>query len=305
MRHSPSSRELQVLLEKQRTEHRIILDSIPALVFFKDKENRVIRVNRALAEAAGIPREKIEGRTCFDLWPNQAAGYWADDLEVIRSGQPKRNIVERMETPQGTRWVRTDKIPYKDEQGQICGVIGFAVDITDLKRAEEEIRALSLVDELTGLYNRRGFVALAEQQLNIANRTKARLCLLYADLDNLKSTNDRFGHRQWDVLLCDTAGILRSTFRESDIISRIGGDEFAVLLVNSDDPGPKYFSERLREKVETRNAQQQDLPLSLSLGLADYHGDRPCPLADLLHCADRAMYQQKVAKRGDDPNAQV
>ncbi|MBM4095030.1 MAG: GGDEF domain-containing protein [Planctomycetes bacterium] len=305
MKHGPTSRELRVLLEKQRTEHEIILDSVPALVFYKDKENRIVRANRALAEAMQLPREKMEGRTCFDLWPNQAAGYWADDLEVIRSGQPKRNIVERIDTPRGTRWLRTDKIPYKDDQGQTLGVIGFAVDITDLKRAEDEIRALSLVDELTGLYNRRGFVALAEQQLKIANRAKARLCLLYADLDNLKSTNDRLGHRQGDTLLRDMASILRATFRESDIVSRIGGDEFAVLLVNSDDPGSKYFAQRLREKVEARNAQQQDLHLSLSLGLADYYGDRPCPLADLLHSADRAMYQQKVAKRGDDPNAQV
>jgi diguanylate cyclase (GGDEF)-like protein/PAS domain S-box-containing protein len=305
MKRGSSSRQWEALLQKQRTEHEIILDSVPALVFYKDKENRIVRANKALAEAMQLPREGIEGRTCFELWPNQAEGYWADDLDVIRSGQPKRNIIERIETPRGTRWLRTDKIPYKDDQGQTLGVIGFAVDITDLKRVEDEIRARSLVDELTGLYNRRGFVALAEQQLKIANRMKGRLCLLFADLDNLKSTNDGLGHRHGDVLLRDTAGVLRSTFRESDIISRIGGDEFAVLLVNSDDPGSGYFAQRLRESVEKRNAQRRDLPLSLSLGLAEYNGDRPCPLDELLHCADRSMYQQKQAKRGDGLNAPV
>jgi PAS domain S-box-containing protein len=127
-------------LQRQQEELQIILDSVPAMIFYKDKENRFILTNKALAEAMGLPKEEMDGKSVFDLYPSKADDYWKDDQEVMRSSNPKRNIVETLETPAGVRWVQTDKIPYRDDRGNIIGVIGFSVDITERKRAEEALR---------------------------------------------------------------------------------------------------------------------------------------------------------------------
>ena len=127
-------------LRKREEELRVIFDSIPAMIFYKDRENRFIRVNQAVAQAIGLPQEEIEGKTAFDLLPRNAEDYWRDDKEVVSTGLSKTNITQPLETPQEKRWLRTDKFPYRDENGNIIGVIGFAVDITDLMRAEEALK---------------------------------------------------------------------------------------------------------------------------------------------------------------------
>ena len=131
---------MEEALRRQREEQQIILDSVPALVFFKDAENRFIRANRALEDAFGLPKEMIEGKSCFDLYSKDVAEqYWRDDKEVISTGIPKMGILETMNTPKGPVWFLIDKIPFRDAQGNIDGVIGFGVDITERKKAEEEL----------------------------------------------------------------------------------------------------------------------------------------------------------------------
>jgi PAS domain S-box-containing protein len=124
------------LVQEGRKELQTIIDSVPALVFYKDKTNRLLRVNRTFSEAMGMPKKEMENRTCSELWPETGEGYWSDDREVIESRCPKRNIIETVNTAQGTRWLQTDKIPHLDEGGNVVGIIGFAVDITDRKQAE-------------------------------------------------------------------------------------------------------------------------------------------------------------------------
>ncbi len=165
------------------------------------------------------------------------------------------------------------------------------------KRAEEAIRALSLEDELTGLPNRRGFFALAEQQLKVARRTKTGLYLLFADVDGLKTTNDRFGHAEGDRLIRDAAHILRATFRDSDIVARIGGDEFVVLMIQTDEAAPAQFLARLDTEIERRNAGEKESPLSLSVGVTRYAREAPAPLEELIRRADALMYEEKRKKR--------
>jgi len=137
-------KKIKDALDKQREEQQIILDSVPAWVFYKDKENRFIRVNKAFTVVMEMSKEQLEGRSCFDLYPKESAeAYLKDDLDVIASGKPKRNIIESMLSPKGTIWVQTDKIPFCNAQGDIIGIIGFTIDITERKRAEEELNMLN------------------------------------------------------------------------------------------------------------------------------------------------------------------
>lgn len=123
-----------------QAEQRIILDSVPAMIWYKDTNNRLLRANRRAAESQGTTVQEMEGRRAEDYWPEEAAQYLADDLEVARTGEPKLGIVERYRTPSGEKiWVRTDKVPYRDDHGQVIGVIVFSVDISHAMRTEEEL----------------------------------------------------------------------------------------------------------------------------------------------------------------------
>jgi diguanylate cyclase (GGDEF)-like protein len=165
-------------------------------------------------------------------------------------------------------------------------------------RLQEHIRELSMTDELTGLANRRGFFAFAQQQLKQARRTKERLVLLYADLDNLKTINDTHGHLAGDRVLADAARIFRDTFRESDIIARMGGDEFAMILMRSPETGISAVRSRLQQRIDEYNARRDGaLKLSVSLGIAIYEPDQLISVDELVREADARMYEEKQRKK--------
>jgi diguanylate cyclase (GGDEF)-like protein len=162
-------------------------------------------------------------------------------------------------------------------------------------KGEEALLALSLTDELTGLYNRRRFFVLTEQCFKVAVRTKKRPLLLFIDMDNLKWINDHYGHKEGDQALIGLAGILKKTFRESDIIARIGGDEFVVLLEATDENSEALLT-RLHENVKDYNAKRSQHILSISLGTAHFDPEHPISIDDLLAKADALMYAQKRRK---------
>jgi diguanylate cyclase (GGDEF)-like protein len=165
------------------------------------------------------------------------------------------------------------------------------------KQAEEVINNQSITDELTSLFNRRGFFTLAEQQLKIACRTGREMVLLFADLDKLKWINDTLGHAEGDRALREAAKIFQNTFRKSDIIARIGGDEFVVLAVETPENNAGILREHLQEKVDAYNSKE-NLPykLSLSLGIVRFDPLAPATIDELLTRADAVMYEQKKGK---------
>jgi diguanylate cyclase (GGDEF)-like protein len=161
------------------------------------------------------------------------------------------------------------------------------------RKGEETLLALSLTDELTGLYNRRRFFILTEQCLKVAIRKKKKWMLLYIDMDDLKWINDHCGHSKGDQALIGLGTILKKTFRESDVIARIGGDEFAVLLESSDE-SEEMLMTRLYENITDFNTKvSQDYKLSISVGAVQFDPEYPISIDKLLSKADALMYAQK------------
>lgn len=185
-----------------------------------------------------------------------------------------------------------------NERGEIRWIDGVIEDITERKRMEEEIRTLAVTDQLTGLYNRRGFIALSEQQLKIAERTENRLLLLFADLDGMKWINDNLGHLKGDEALIGVADILKKVFREADIVARVGGDEFAVLALGTSAEYPEILKDRLQQQVDLYNSlEQRDYKLSLSIGIVGSDSRNPVSIDDLMSRADERMYENKRSKK--------
>ena len=165
-------------------------------------------------------------------------------------------------------------------------------------RLSSALRSLSLIDDLTGLYNRRGFADLGEQHLKLARRTARAVLLVFLDVDRLKTINDTLGHHVGDRALCQVADLLRDSFRQSDVIARMGGDEFAVLALDALEEHQTEVIERFREKIQEQNERSRETyRLSISLGTARFDGEGRTRLDDLLAMADDEMYEEKRAKR--------
>ncbi|MEG4531303.1 diguanylate cyclase [Microcoleus sp. D2_18a_D3] len=174
-------------------------------------------------------------------------------------------------------------------------------EIQERLRAEAEVRQLSVTDELTGLYNRRGFFLLADQQLKIARRTQTSYFILFADLDGLKKINDTLGHEMGDRVIVDAAQILKQTFREADIVARLGGDEFALFIPNFSDESSTNFHARLQENIDRFNQQSERAYISISLGVEFGDVNNEVLLEQLLAKADKLMYEHKRTKRCLNP----
>jgi diguanylate cyclase (GGDEF)-like protein len=168
----------------------------------------------------------------------------------------------------------------------VMGAIRHSILTTDLQ-------SLALTDDLTTLYNRRAFFTLATQQLRFMRRKGRGLLLFFADVDGLKRINDTYGHKEGDFALIRTASALERTFRDSDIIARLSGDEFAVLALEASDQDQAAILSRLQEQLQIASADEPRYKLSLSLGMARFDPKQGGTLADLLSKADRAMYEEK------------
>ncbi len=166
-------------------------------------------------------------------------------------------------------------------------------EIAHRKRLEEELRVLSITDPLTNLYNRRGFLVLGEQQIKLAQRNKQDVVIIFADLDQLKWINDHLGHLQGDLALIEVAKIFRASFRESDIIARIGGDEFIVLAIQAKKEFANSLITKFQKELKKHNVEARGYSLSLSIGIAICDAEHPCDIDELLARADGMMYKQK------------
>jgi len=233
-------------------------------------DSRIVDVNESFAGVLGYRHEELIGHTTLGL------NLWANP-------EKRERFIDKLKQD---KEVRNMEVEVRKKSGDICfvlmsaaiihlngetHVLSIATDITDRKILEEQLQTAAITDELTGVYNRRGFFALAEQQCKLADRTKRRMSLLFLDVDDLKIINDQFGHKTGDQALEDTASILKHTFRKSDIIGRIGGDEFAVLLTEQteSDIGP-VISHNIRKNFYLHNREMgRKYNLSISIAQLD------------------------------------
>lgn len=162
---------------------------------------------------------------------------------------------------------------------------------------ERELRHLALTDDLTCLYNRRGFFAAATQQLKLARRNQRELLLFFCDVDNLKMINDTYGHAEGDLALVRTANALESSFRDSDILARFGGDEFVVLALNAGGQDERAIIDRCVENLRWASREETRYTLALSIGAARFDPKSSATLGELITQADAAMYEQKRGRR--------
>lgn len=229
-----------------------------------------------------------------------------DDRERVKEINQKRQRGEAVPEKYEFKGVRKDGQPVFIEitarrivyQGEAVSLV-FIRDISQRKQAEEQLRTLSLVDDLTGLYNRRGFLTLAEQELKMANRLKRGMFLLFADLDHLKEINDGYDHLEGDKALITVADIIKDTYRGPDIIARLGGDEFVILAIEgASESSPENLCSRLNQSLELSNIRdKRPYLLSLSMGVVRYDPDRPVSVEELINQADRLMYKEKILKK--------
>jgi diguanylate cyclase (GGDEF)-like protein/PAS domain S-box-containing protein len=288
------------------------LENTPDHVYFKDMEGRFTLISASLGRWLGLEdAQHALGRTDIDFFAaSHAVPARAAELQVMRTGEPIVGLEERELWPDGrVSWVSTTKVALRTPAGGVIGIFGLARDITarkvaeqqteqqgtELKRLAAQLEQLTLHDELTGLYNLRGLELLGGGALDRAARDGSALCVLFIDLDGLKGINDGFGHAAGDAALVATARVLRDVLRHTDVVARIGGDEFAAVLVGTAADEADDLCERVRSGTRTRSPGEHSL--SVSIGVAEARRGEADTLDELIAAADDAMYDGRRRRR--------
>jgi diguanylate cyclase (GGDEF)-like protein/PAS domain S-box-containing protein len=279
-------REARATAEDARERSHRILESIADGFVAIDHDWRLTYVNHIAEDLLHHPRAELLGKDIRGIIPNFMGSPF---YESYKEGLEKRVPVKfEAASLLANGWMDVQVYPSSD------GITVYFRDCTERRIHEEKLHSMSMLDELTGIYNRRGFFKLAEQQCSLAERNGRNLLLIFADLDDLKQINDRHGHTAGDQALCEVAGVLRNTLRDSDIIARIGGDEFAALALETEVKSAPILLERLFSRLEERNSQAAlSFRLSLSVGTSTFLAEAPCTVEELLTRADEEMYRHK------------
>src|SRR6185312_12575367 len=290
-------------LDDQISLVETLMDNVPDAIYFKDRQSRFTRINRYAADRFGIADPELAiGRTDFDFFTDEhVAQAMRDDQEIMRTGQPLVNVEEKETLPDDqVRWVSTTKLPLRDRDGNIIGTFGISRDITERKKAEEQLQHRAFYDPLTDLPNRALFLDRLQHMFNRARRALGSpvFAVLYLDLDRFKSINDSFGHQAGDELLVATARRLERCVRPGDTLARLGGDEFTVLLDDvRSEADATGVAERIHQEVAAPlQMQGAEVFTSVSVGIALSSAGYQSP-EDMLRDADTAMYRAKAGGR--------
>ncbi|MBI5410345.1 MAG: GGDEF domain-containing protein [Nitrospirae bacterium] len=279
-------------LQKSELKYRSLVDSTEDSIYLLDRDYNYLFINKMHTSRLGISGGQYVGKSYGDFHSTEDTRAFTEIADrVFETGESIQN--EYRSKIDGKYFLQTFS-PVKGLYGEMTALTIISKNITERKHMEEQLRSLSLTDELTGIYNRRGVMTLAEHLLKLADRQKKGLFILYADLDNLKKVNDTFGHKEGDLALIETANLLKQNYRDSDIIGRIGGDEFVVIPVGTSSDNVDIITERFYKILAALNtAEDREYDLSISIGIAYYDPEFPCSVDELLTRADKSMYLQK------------
>ncbi len=274
----------------------IFLENTSDYIYIKDRKHRFLFLSQAFAR---LTRHKhwreLIGKTDYDIFPKDTAElYFEEQRRVIKEGKELIDIEEPYYDLNGKLcWVSTNKKPIFDAQGEIKGLIGISRDITVRKKLEEELKKKAYFDTLTGLVSREMFFAQASKLLKLSKRNNQSSIIIFIDIDDFKSINDNYGHSAGDYVLVTVADRLQNGFRETDIISRFGGDEFVAILPSATHSNLAYLAKKVIDNISNPiYFNGTKLTISCSMGIACFprHGDN---IQELTDRADSAMYEAK------------
>ncbi|PKM73614.1 MAG: hypothetical protein CVU91_04845 [Firmicutes bacterium HGW-Firmicutes-16] len=291
-----SENKYKVLYHENQNKQMLLktlIDSVPDLIFYKDNKGIYTGCNAAFEKYLGVDESALVGCSDMELFQKERAeSFRAVDKEIIEQGKPIK--VEDMSIyPDGTEvYLETIKTSYFDKQGNLLGLIGVSRDITERKNKEEEIIYLTYHDGLTGLYNRTFF---DEKIMHQDVQQQLPLSVIMGDINGLKLINDAFGHSEGDKLLIVVAKILMSCVRPEDIVARIGGDEFCILLPQTDTQIAKATVERIKNACEqyVNRTDKETYYASISLGYGTkYYAEES--FDKVMKSAEEFMYRRKL-----------
>lgn len=278
----------EALLESEE-RYRILFENSREAIYITSQEGKFVDVNQSTLDLFGYTREEMIGLNALQIYVNPDDRYrFQQDIEQTGF---VRNYKVKFRKKDGTEMdcLLTSTL-WKEINGTILGYQGIIRDITELKKVEDQLRYISLHDPLTSLYNRAYF---EEEMHRVESGRYDSAGIIMCDVDGLKLVNDALGHYTGDNLLKETANILKESFREGDVAARVGGDEFAVLLPNSDRNAIEIARLRIQDAVERYNSSNPPLPLSISIGSAIGTGSSII-MTNLFKEADNNMYREKL-----------
>ncbi len=274
-----------------------LMENTADSIYFKDRACKLIKVSRKMAEDLGYSDPaQLTGKTDVELFGREFGERTrVDDMRVMESGEAIVGMVECNENAAGVKnWTSTTKLPLRDADGTIIGLLGITREINDLKQREMDLQFIATHDLLTSLPNRYLFFDRMEQSINRAKRYDYKLGVIYIDLDNFKSINDQYGHAFGDQILANVGDLLQKHIRESDTVARIGGDEFVVLVENIANTQEiiALVKRMLADFSGHWSESMPDIRVTASIGVSIYPKDG-AKAAQLVKAADDAMYEAK------------
>ncbi len=291
------SKDSEIALRAAETSYRQMVEQSLVVIYIKaaDRTGSILYISPQIEVLTGYPQAIwMEDKHLWEklLHPDDRDIFQTEIKRMNETCQPSASEYRLLARKGQVVWVRDEAVLVKDEQGRPRFWQGVLHDITERKRREEELWAQTTQDSVTGLHSR----AFFDAELNrLQNSRLFPISIAMMDMDGLKMVNDLRGHAAGDELLHQTGLLLRGSFRAEDILARIGGDEFAILLPETDMPVAQAIIARLNANLTGYNRSHADLPISISIGVAT--GEKGAALDDILKQADEIMYRQKPWRR--------